>query len=154
GRVRPPGRRLGAAALTRVPPARWDAAFRRAAPVLPTRFRVRSPATKMQKLAEVLPAVTLEDMYLRLASHWKDPAAVVRGAAEPPTAITDRSSWAALDDPVERMMYLDTVTYLPDDILTKVDRAAMAVSLESRVPLLDHRVVELAWRLPLDVKVR
>lgn len=79
---------------------------------------------------------------------------VVAGTAEPKTVLTDRSTWANLSDFTMRMMYLDLVTYLPDDILTKVDRASMAVSLEARVPLLDHRVVEFAWRLPLSMKIR
>ena len=65
-----------------------------------------------------------------------------------------RAAWPELDDLTERMMYLDTVSYLPDDILVKVDRAAMAVSLETRVPMLDHRVAEFAWRLPLHMKIR
>ena len=73
---------------------------------------------------------------------------------EPETILTDKNQWAALPDFVLRMMYLDLVTYLPDDILVKVDRAAMGVSLETRVPFLDHRVVEFAWRLPLSLKIR
>jgi asparagine synthase (glutamine-hydrolysing) len=87
-------------------------------------------------------------------SHWKDPAAVVLGAQEPPTVLTDRAQWARLADFTQRMMYLDLVSYLPDDILVKVDRAAMGVSLETRVPLLDHNVVEFAWRVPLSMKIR
>jgi asparagine synthase (glutamine-hydrolysing) len=70
------------------------------------------------------------------------------------TALTDRQSWANLPDFTQLMMYLDTVSYLPDDILVKVDRATMGVSLEARVPLLDHRVVEFAWQIPLDMKIR
>lgn len=76
------------------------------------------------------------------------------GASEPPTAMTDRTRWAAVPGVTERMMYLDTVGYLPDDILVKLDRASMGVSLESGAPLLDHRLVEFAWPLPLSMKVR
>lgn len=109
---------------------------------------------KLQKLAEVLAFDSPEALYLRLVSHWKSPDRVVVGAGEPPTALTDRRRWADLPELVARLMYLDMVTYLPDDILVKVDRASMGVGLEARVPLLDHRVVEFAWRLPLSMKIR
>ena len=79
---------------------------------------------------------------------------MVFGACEPATLLSGNGSGAQLPDFREQMMYMDTVTYLPDDILVKVDRASMAVSLESRVPLLDHRVVEFAWRVPLHMKFR
>ena len=107
----------------------------------------------MHKLAEVLGVPGPEALYHGLVSHWTDPAAVVLSAQEPATFLTDRSRWADLPDFTQRMMFLDTVSYLPDDILVKLDRASMAVSLESRVPLLDHRVVEFAWRLPLGLKM-
>src|SRR5579862_8469353 len=85
---------------------------------------------------------------LHLMSQWNDPAALVIGGYQPPTLMTGNApAFTGLDD-VQRMMALDMITYLPDDILTKVDRAAMGVSLETRVPFLDHRVVEFAWRLP------
>ena len=71
------------------------------------------------------------------------------------TPLTNRSGWADLPDPISLMMYLDLVTYLPDDILAKVDRASMGISLEVRVPFLDnHEVVEFAWRLPVNLKIR
>jgi asparagine synthase (glutamine-hydrolysing) len=92
-------------------------------------------------------------MYLGLVSHWRDPTRLVSGAVEPPTPLTDPSGVPTFDDPVDRMMYLDALTYLPDDILAKVDRASMAVGLEARVPFLDHRVVEFAWSLPRRMKV-
>jgi asparagine synthase (glutamine-hydrolysing) len=93
-------------------------------------------------------------MYYGLVSHWKDPTVVVLNSSEPIISLTDRKQWANLHDFTERMMYLDTITYLPDDILVKVDRACMGVSLESRMPLLDHQVVEFAWRVPLSMKLR
>lgn len=95
-----------------------------------------------------------QDLYLRLLSHWVEPEAVVPGTREIPPLATDGTLAARLPDILARMQYIDTLTYLPDDILTKVDRSAMAVSLETRVPLLDHRVVEFAWRFGTDVKER
>jgi asparagine synthase (glutamine-hydrolysing) len=113
----------------------------------------RRAGEKAQKLAGVLGEDSLQGMYLGLVSHWRDPARLVSGAVEPPTPLTDPSGVPTFDDPVDRMMYLDAMTYLPDDILAKVDRASMAASLEARVPFLDHRVVEFAWSLPRRMKV-
>lgn len=112
------------------------------------------PGDKLHKLAEVLDVTSPEAMYLRLVSHWKRPESLVVGGTEPPTTVTDAMQWARLSDFTQRMMYLDLMTYLPDDILVKVDRASMGVSLEGRVPLLDHRLVEFAWRVPLSMKIR
>ncbi|HEX7830400.1 MAG TPA: asparagine synthase-related protein, partial [Thermoanaerobaculia bacterium] len=101
---------------------------------------------RVHKVARVLASDDRDAMYFELMSHWSD---VVIGGNDQP--LTARPS---IDDPIERMMLLDQLSYLPDDILTKVDRASMAVSLEVREPLLDHRLVEFAWRLPLAMKVR
>lgn len=149
-----PLRSVLAAFLQALPPAAWDDLFTHLVRLLPRAARQRNPGDKLHKLAEVMAAQGPEAIYLALVSHWKQPEKVVCGAIEPPTRVTDRSGWARLNDFESRMMFLDLVTYLPDDILTKVDRASMAVGLESRVPLLDHRVVEFAWRLPLSMKIR
>lgn len=153
GRVPAGVRRAAARAMTSVGPEAWDRAYGRLSPLLPPSLRVRNPGQQLHKLAGVLPADSPEAMYRALTSHWGDPP-LVSGAAEPPTLLTDPAAQAALPDFTSRMTYLDLVTYLPDDILTKVDRASMAVSLEARVPLLDHRVVEFAWRVPVSMKVR
>ena len=146
--------RLTAAAALRLPShGTWSALFGMARPVLPPRLRHRDPGAKIDKIADVLGAESLEDTYRRVTSHFQDPLALVLGTREPLTVLTDPTTWAVLSDPVSRMMYLDTVTYLPDDILVKLDRASMAVSLEARVPMLDHRVVEFALRLPLEMKL-
>lgn len=113
----------------------------------------RSP-NQMQKLGALMQASGREEIYRRLVSHWNDPVSVVPGASEPSTLLTDVRTWPALPTLTESMMYLDTLTYLPDDILVKVDRATMNVSLEARVPYLDPRVIEFAWRLPLGMKIR
>jgi len=149
-----PLRRWAGAALGAVPPAWLDRAMERAGPRLPRWLDVRMPGTKLHKIARVLPAADLHDTYVALASHDQEPGQLVLGATEPPTVLSEPSRWPQLSEPVERMMYLDAMTYLPDDILTKVDRATMAASLEGRMPFLDHRVAALAWRLPLDLKVR
>jgi asparagine synthase (glutamine-hydrolysing) len=87
-------------------------------------------------------------------SRWRRPAEAVLGATEAPSLLAEHLPERGGLGDAERMMQLDMLAYLPDDILTKVDRAAMAVSLESRAPLLDHRVVEFAWSMPFDLKVR
>jgi asparagine synthase (glutamine-hydrolysing) len=143
-----------AGVLTAFPPAAWNQVFKGFSRLLPARLRYANPGDKLHKLAEILAVKRPEEIYLGLVSHWKQPAQVVVGGFEPPTILTDSSHWAELPDFEQRMMYLDTVTYLPDDILTKVDRAAMGVSLETRVPLLDHRVLEFIWTLPLSMKIR
>jgi asparagine synthase (glutamine-hydrolysing) len=99
-------------------------------------------------------ALALDDPMARFQKDVGTGLLRVRGASEPLIPLTDRACWPRLDDPTELAMYLDAVSYLPDDILTKVDRASMAVSLEAREPLLDHRLVELAWSLPLSLKLR
>jgi len=103
---------------------------------------------RLRKLAEILSTRDAQALYHGLVSHWKRPAEIVLGATEPETAFHDATLKHDLPGLLERMTYLDSVTYLPGDILTKVDRASMAVGLEARVPLLDHRVFEFAWRLP------
>jgi len=121
---------------------------------LPRRFRTKDLANKLEKLASAMQAENGSAFYKDLASHWKDPGSIVLGATEPGTLLDRPGAQPDLPGIREQMMYLDMLTYLPDDILTKVDRASMAVSLEARVPLLDHRVVEFAWRVPTEYKYR
>jgi asparagine synthase (glutamine-hydrolysing) len=110
---------------------------------------------KIQKLGQRLQGVRdIDAFYLSLVSEWRTPGEAILLGKEPETLLTNREKWPQLDQVEERMMYLDAMSYLPGDILCKVDRAAMGVSLETRVPFLDHRVVELAWQLPLDMKIR
>jgi asparagine synthase (glutamine-hydrolysing) len=149
-----PLRRVAASVLGAVPPGWWDRAFAGAGRMLPRSLEVRMPGTKLAKVASVLDAADLDATYVTLASHAEDPCRLVLGATEPVTVLSSPGTWPSLDDPVERMMYLDTMTYLPDDILTKVDRATMASSLEGRMPFLDPTVAAFAWRLPPDRKVR
>jgi asparagine synthase (glutamine-hydrolysing) len=118
-------------------------------------FAIALAGEKLQKLGQRLEGVQdIEDFYLSLVSEWRRPEQAVVNSKEPATLLTNRKGWPQLDRIEEQMMYLDAMTYLPDDILCKVDRAAMGVSLETRMPFLDHRVVALAWQLPLHMKVR
>jgi asparagine synthase (glutamine-hydrolysing) len=116
--------------------------------------RLARTADLMQRVGDFLPATSPEALYWLHHSRWEDPAALLGGGQEqePPRWTGARD--ARLADFAERMQLYDTLCYLPDDILTKVDRASMAVSLEARVPLLDHRVVQFAWRLPRSWKER
>jgi asparagine synthase (glutamine-hydrolysing) len=149
-----PIRSLAARGLTMLSPKTWTALYRGMASALPKGLRLHNPGDKPHKLAEILTAESVESLYLDIVSHWKSPTPIVLGSAEPPTTLTDHAMWVRSPNAFDRMMFLDALSYLPDDILVKVDRASMAVSLEARVPLLDHRVVEFAWQLPLSMKVR
>jgi asparagine synthase (glutamine-hydrolysing) len=123
--------------------------------VIPENMRVALFNEKMHKLRHRLQSVhNIDDFYYSLVSEWRNPEDLVIDGREPVTLLTDKDNWPEIETVEQRMMYLDAMTFLPDDILCKVDRAAMAVSLETRVPFLDHRVVEAAWRLPLDMKIR
>ena len=138
-----PARRFAAAVIAALPPRLWDWALG---------GFVRQAGEKAHKLAAVLPMDGPDEIYRRLTAQGVDAAGLVRGANEPPLDAASEAP-ASLDDAVERMQFMDTAGYLPDDILTKVDCASMAASLEARVPLLDHEVVEFAWRLPRHLKV-
>jgi asparagine synthase (glutamine-hydrolysing) len=149
GVVPAPMRRAVAAGVHSATPETWDGLAR----VIPERLRPRYVGDKLHKLADVI-AEDERGAYLRLTSQWAEPAEVVIGGREVAWPPKDRLLEARLTDHVERMQYLDTVSYLPGDILTKVDRASMAVSLEARAPLLDHRVAAWAWSLPRGLKIR
>jgi len=140
----PRGLRTALACALSVPsPAAWDR--------LSGLLGQRNAGDKMQKLAGALAAADPGDLYERLVSQWREDVAV--GSRAPDDLVRRRADWPALPDFERQMMYLDAMTYLPDDVLAKVDRASMAVALEAREPLLDHRVVEFAWSLPLAHKI-
>ena len=147
-------RRTAGSVLGGIPPAAIERAAR-ATRILPVGWQVRNPSTKVAKLARVLRASDPEDAYRALTTHWDDAASLVLGSDDHGGATDHRS-----DSPVsgggitEHMLWFDLVGYLPDDILVKLDRAAMAVSLETRVPFLDRQILDLAWRLPLGAKLR
>jgi asparagine synthase (glutamine-hydrolysing) len=121
---------------------------------LPKRMQLKHLADRLPKIAEIMKEESGEAFYHQLVSDWKEPASLVYGGTEPEMLFEDKERLLRLPGLPQRMMYLDSMTYLPDDILTKVDRASMSVSLEARVPLLDHRIVEFAWRLPMSMKYR
>lgn len=145
-RIPRPLRQMAASLITAVPSTTWD----KLGAVLP----MSRVGDKLHKGAAVLGSRSVADLYRGMVSHWAEPANIVLGATEPASVIAGAApNLLGLND-VERMMALDMLSYLPDDILAKVDRAAMGVSLETRVPFLDHRVVEFAWSLPLHYKLR
>ncbi|PIV15829.1 MAG: asparagine synthetase B, partial [Gallionellales bacterium CG03_land_8_20_14_0_80_55_15] len=144
-------RSLVAKGISAVSPSVWD----RVGGAIPgVGSYVRLLGDKMHKGAGVLSSATVDELYLGLVSYQRNPENWVIGGKEPDTKLTGlRPNLEGLGV-VERMMALDTISYLPDDILVKVDRAGMGVSLEGRVPFLDHRLVEFAWSLPLEYKLR
>jgi len=150
----PAFKRVAASSMTLLPPHLLNSLGQLARPLLPKRLRHVPFGDKLHKLAEVVAAPGMESLYLTLMSHWKQPEQIVIGGHDPQTSITNMAGWPRVTDFTHRMMHLDMETYLPGDILTKVDRAAMGVSLEGRIPLLDTQLIEFAWRVPYSMKVR
>lgn len=143
-----PARKLAARMIEAAPPSRWDAIANGLSQITPAALRVRLPGEKLHKLAGVMRHGSPSQMYDHVVSQWQNAEGVVIDARLPGIASVDGSDFASW------MMRQDTLTYLPDDILAKVDRAAMSVSLETRVPFLDHRIVEFAATLPMSLKIR
>jgi asparagine synthase (glutamine-hydrolysing) len=143
-------RRLGAAAALRVPPRHWNRLFA----FMPRGWNPAQGSDKLRKVAEILTVERPDDVYRHLVSQWHEPSSIALSGREAGGIMHDPAIGSDIPGFTERMQFFDSVTYLPDDILTKVDRASMQIGLEARVPLLDHRVVEFAWRQPLRRKVR
>ena len=150
-----PLRTIISSGLHGVKPNQWDKFFATIDPILPKSFKPALPSQKIHKIASILPTHSLLELHGRLSSQWTNPDNILK-----PDFFCKDSLWLrnlksihGISD-VEQQMYWDTQTYLVDDILTKVDRASMRVGLEARVPLLDHELLELAWRIPLSMKLK
>ncbi len=147
-------RRGTASMITSISPASWNRMANILKKIFPVFGDWVNVGDKLHKGASVITAQDVKDLYVRLVSQWQQPGSIVIGGKSSLLQrVDDMSLFNSLND-IERMMLVDLLTYLPDDILCKVDRAAMGVSLETRVPFLDHRVVEFAWQLPLEYKLR
>lgn len=144
-------RRLAGGAIKSLSPDTWDSVFTTANKFLPKSLRQAHAGMKMHKAGDVIGAADMQELYLKLVRNWDASEQVVLGAEVSPTLLDKPHELSGLDD-IQRMMALDMMTYLPDDILAKVDRASMSASLEGRMPFLDHRVAEFAWALPQQFK--
>jgi asparagine synthase (glutamine-hydrolysing) len=149
-----PARGLARNAIHMLSPEQWDVVYGTAERFLPSRLKQRSPGEKLYKVGEAISSRGPNELYRYLVSQWKNPDSILSERREPTAMGLDIALDLEAGSFTERMMYADLVTYLPDDILVKVDRASMGASLEARAPLLDHRVVEWAWGLPLSQKIR
>ncbi len=154
GLIPSPIRKLTSAGIRVFSREQWDAMFHLLRPLTPSRLRVSLPGDKMHKLARVLNYNSGHDVYAQMVSHWNSPAELVIDGTEPPVNCFDPRLQPNLPDYISRMMFFDLMGYLPDGVMVKVDRASMAASLEAREPLLDYRLVEFAWSLPLAMKLR
>ena len=153
-RIPRPLRRAAATLMTALPPHQWDALAALPGTFLPQRLRPKLPGDKLHKLGRVIGLDNADGLYRELTSYWPNTSDVVIGGQEPGHTPEQTAHLKALGDTARAMMFEDMTGFLPDDILVKVDRAAMACSLETRVPMLDHRLVEFSWTLPLDILMR
>ena len=135
-------------------PAKWESAFRKGGAAIPRRFQLANLADKIPKMQRALEAKNSQELYLRLLSNWQNPSDVLSLSSSNSSVPDGAQDWLSDRRAAESMMLADACVYMHDDILVKVDRASMAVSLEVRCPFLDSDVVEFAWRLPLRLKIR
>jgi asparagine synthase (glutamine-hydrolysing) len=131
----------------------WTQLLDKLMAILPIEPRYGDFGEKLYKFANILHQSSPDEMYVNRISYWQSPCSIIIGANQSSTnSILHRHEGSL--NLFEQMMYIDSMTYLPDDILVKVDRASMGVSLEARVPLLDHRIAELAWQIPMPMKIQ
>lgn len=149
-----PARRCGASAMAALLPVGSEGWTARLLGGLPKRQGRRWTPARMRRLMRLANCRTGEEFHWLRTSHWARPDAVVRGASEPETVLSEPANWPDASEFSERLMAIDALSYLPDDILVKVDRAAMGASLETRAPFLDHQVMQFVWRLPLRLRMR
>ena len=138
--------------LSQISPNGWNRTLSPLIKFLKLRWQRSKPGFLVPRFAELLKFNKRQELYQQMISHWNQP--IVLSANESVPTFGIENPWSSSDNFIEELMFLDMMTYLPDDILTKVDRASMGVGLEVRVPLLDHRVVEFAWSLPLSFKLQ
>jgi len=146
-------RRTVSSGISAMPADSWNKLFGVVRPLMPPQMQVINPGDKLIKLSQVIDVHSPEALYRELVSQWRGQLPLF-SFSEPTTLISDPTQWPTFSSLTARMMAVDTLTYLPDDILVKLDRAAMAASLETRAPFLDPRVIKFAWHLPLRHKVR
>lgn len=135
------------------PDAIWRKTFKILNAITPPKFNGVMWGDKLKKGAIVLASEDLSNLYKGLVSNWQDPSSVVIGEGEHVKTFSTNTKMLSDMGDIEKMMATDVVSYLPDDILVKVDRAAMGVSLETRVPFLDHNIIEFASHIPLSMKI-
>lgn len=151
----PPGfQKLFSSVLLSMSPGTWDRGFNVLKTFLPRHMQLSSFGDKTAKLAQVLRSETDHEFYLDLVSHWKDPSSVVIDGNEPKTRLSEPDQWPQTETFEHWMMAMDTQTYMPDDIFVKVDRASMANSLEVRAPMVSPGIVDFAWSLPGNMRIR
>lgn len=146
-------RKYSAGILSLCPPAKFENLFSRLEFMFSGKMRMRNPGIKFQKFLDVLSARNIDSAYLNLTSHWKEPKKIIMGIKDGSMGSGIVCPEISLTDYKRKMMYCDMINYLPNDILVKVDRASMSASLESRAVYLDHRIVESAWKLPVDMLI-
>ncbi len=147
-------RSIMAEAILQVSPERLNELFAMLEPIIPEKLRMRLPGQKLHKLANVMDAESASDYYTALTSNWLTPETTVMSGREIVSPFQNHSMQPSTKNLTAWMQFMDAATYLPDDILTKVDRAAMAVSLETRAPFLDHEIVEFSQRLPMHLRMQ